>query len=748
MRKNLQSYHLPKLLIGLCAVLFWCMLVVGQSAADRLFLTEESLRAVNTDPARSLCHFSMLENWKYHAGDDPLWASPIFDDTHWHTLGPPDDDRWHMPESIDWQGVGWFRKHVTLGSGAQKQRLALLLYQAGAMEIYINGKRVYQNGRIEQGRLVQNGKLVLVDLPHLVALDLEDADQLLIAVRFAVANVKSKMTLGIPTWWGIGLGLYHDAYLHRDNQIRERTIFQMLAGIPLAFAVLHFLFYLFYRRAKGNLYYAILATGTALLIFTPMYFAFSTEHINGLFTLFKMSLICTILMSLKFYYYEFFQRMPRYWPFIAWPGYVLAAFSWTIPIQYVYFLSFLGFPELIRIVSKAICRNRPGAWIIAVGLAIFVITCSHQMLIELDVIRRTDLYLYVYGIVSLIISMSVYLAYTFGATSRQLETQVVEVQRLSDENIKQAQLAREQERQNRERETTRKVLEAENQLRTMELDAAQKRQEMLEDLAESNQALRLTQAQLVQAEKMASLGNLVAGIAHEINTPIGAINSMHDSLVRAIDRLETEVKKRMPEEHLAQNDIQNSFRVIGEANRVIATGSERVREIVRSLRNFARLDEADWKRVDVHEGIESTLALVQHDFRNRIELHREYGVIPNVECFPGRLNQVFLNLLVNASQAIEGKGKITIRTFLKDERVHVAIEDTGKGIAQENLSKIFESGFTTKKAGLGTGLGLSICRQIVDAHKGEIAVESTEGVGSVFTVKLPVVQSSKDRVFT
>ena len=142
----------------------------------------------------------------------------------------------------------------------------------------------------------------------------------------------------------------------------------------------------------------------------------------------------------------------------------------------------------------------------------------------------------------------------------------------------------------------------------------------------------------------------------------------------------------------------------------------------------------------MHEGIESTLALVQHDFKNRIELIKEYGAIPLVECFPGRLNQVFLNLLVNAAQAIDGKGKITIRPRQDEDRVYVMFQDTGKGIAPENVPRIFESGFTTKKVGMGTGLGLSICSQIVNAHQGEILVKSEVGKGTTFTVVLPIVQ--------
>ncbi len=258
-----------------------------------------------------------------------------------------------------------------------------------------------------------------------------------------------------------------------------------------------------------------------------------------------------------------------------------------------------------------------------------------------------------------------------------------------------------------------------------------------EELEKANQELRDTQSQLVQSEKMASLGNLMAGIAHEINTPVGAINSMHDTLVRAVDKLKETLETSFSDA-CSSRGIQTPLKVIGDANRVISNGMERVMGIVRSLRSFARLDEAELKEVDLHEGIDNTLTLVHHDVKNRIEVVKNYGDVPPIVCYPSRLNQVFLNLLVNASQAIEGEGEISISTFVKDEKTHVVIKDTGVGISEKNQQKIFDPGFTTKGVGVGTGLGLSICYQIVQDHKGKIQVESEVGKGTIFTVILPM----------
>jgi signal transduction histidine kinase len=159
--------------------------------------------------------------------------------------------------------------------------------------------------------------------------------------------------------------------------------------------------------------------------------------------------------------------------------------------------------------------------------------------------------------------------------------------------------------------------------------------------------------------------------------------------------------------------------------------------IVRSLKNFARLDEAERKKVNVHEGIESTLTLLQHQLKTRIRIVKQFGDIPEVECFPNRLNQVFMNILVNAAQAIEGRGVITVKTWKQDDTLRLSINDTGVGIPPEHLSRIFDPGFTTKGVGVGTGLGLSICYKIVKDHGGTIEAESSTQ-GTTFTIILPL----------
>ena len=273
---------------------------------------------------------------------------------------------------------------------------------------------------------------------------------------------------------------------------------------------------------------------------------------------------------------------------------------------------------------------------------------------------------------------------------------------------------------------------------------------VMEDLEKSNRDLKETQVQLVQSEKMASLGSLVAGIAHEINTPIGAVNSMQDTLFRALEKLRVVIESKCAIDEDHRSELEAAFQIIDDSDKVIRSGTERVVTIVRRLKSFARLDEAELKTVDIHEGLEDTLTLIHHEVKHNITVNKIFGDIPPISCFPSQLNQVFLNLLINSKHAIKDKGKIDISTLVIDNKVHIEIKDDGVGIPKENFKKIFDPGFTTKGRGVGAGLGLSICYQIIQDHRGEIKVESEPGKGATFTIVLPmdlenILENDKNR---
>jgi PAS domain S-box-containing protein len=263
--------------------------------------------------------------------------------------------------------------------------------------------------------------------------------------------------------------------------------------------------------------------------------------------------------------------------------------------------------------------------------------------------------------------------------------------------------------------------------------------------------------QLQQSEKLASIGQLAAGVAHEINNPVGYISSNIGTLTRYLDdifrlldayeRVEVGLAESaaVEELHALKQDMDLAYlrddirALIDESGE----GVSRVKKIVQDLKDFSRQEEAVWQVVDLHKGLESTLNIVHNELKYKAEVVREYGELPQVECIPSQLNQVFMNLLVNAAHAIEQQGVITVRTGAEQEWVWVEVEDTGKGIAPENLNRLFEPFFTTKPIGKGTGLGLSISYGIVQKHGGRIEVESEPGRGSRFRVWLPVAQPAQ-----
>ena len=294
------------------------------------------------------------------------------------------------------------------------------------------------------------------------------------------------------------------------------------------------------------------------------------------------------------------------------------------------------------------------------------------------------------------------------------------------------------QRRRLERRKEEELKELDRQLREEELEVAESWALMLletnQEVEEKNQEILRAQAQLVQSEKMAALGQMVAGVAHEINNPVNFISSGLPSLRRDFDKLVAMIPTNRRDERFEKVSDRASklFEAIGD-------GAQRTAETVKDLRTFARLDEAELTVADLHAALDTTLTLLHNQTKNRIEVVRNYGEIPPVECYIGQLNQVFMNLLINAVQAIEDEGTITLTTARDgDDRVRISIRDDGCGMPEEVRVKIFDPFFTTKPIGQGTGLGLSISHGIVKSHSGTIRVRSGPGEGAEFMVILPI----------
>ena len=855
-------------------------------------------------------HLGILElsgKWKFHPGDDTLWAEPNLDDSDWEITNLLLERGLTAKDLI--KKEGWYRLHIEIDSSLNGIKLGLAEVYVGSIAIYFDGDIVFSSKYLNHDDNIDGSDILL--LPHVTPLTIKRADKHVLSVRYTIHESSFRRAENPPYIFKLFIGEWKSlATLQRNNLKSASGNINLFTGIFSAFALIHLLLYFFYPKAQANLYYAIHTSIMATLTYSQFHIDFSTSAGEFLFynSLNKMSAVGFFVSGIIFIYTLFDTLAPKWNRPLVYGSAVLIPLSYYMPVNYIYVIGLVFLAEELRMIIYAIIKKISGSWILGVGVILLVIITSFQILAALGVVPTFTDRVYPYGFISLIVSMSFYLARQIAKTNKDLERQVIQVQELSDMTI--------------EQEREKLLLQSENEQKEMKLVEAVKREKVILELEKSHKELReahedlkyriqieeiitalstnfinlsaaeidgaitralhsigsfggvdhsyvfllsedgttlsnshewcaegieplsifqknlptenylwsmkqlerlevvhiprvadlprearelketleaqdilslidvpmsygnrligflgfssvktekqwsnedirmlilagetfvnalqrkraekelqRAQTQLVQSEKMASLGMLVAGVAHEINTPLGAVTSMHDTLIRGVNKMKAFVTSSSDSKTTSKDNVKKTFDIIDDADKVINSGNARIRQIVKQLKSFARLDEAEFQTVDVNECIEETIKLYKHELKDKVKLKKNFSDLPEIACYPAKLNQVFLNLLVNANQAIDGIGEISINTFTEDDNICIAIMDNGEGIPKKSLDKIFDPGFTTKGVGVGTGLGLSISYRIIQEHKGDISVESKEGKGSTFKITLPI----------
>lgn len=684
------------------------------------------------------------ESCRFHPGDDPSWARPDFDDSAWLkvpvTKFPYDR----------WKGIAWLRYVVEVRPSLWDVPLALRMRSYGAAEFYVNGRLIHRFGIVGSSKADEVAVFQRYPKPIFFRFmappaSTGDVKKQIIAVRLSDFFREDPVWTGNLEISGFKIEKARPAYDSHLRFIRLSTINQILMfSLCLAFAVLHLLLFTYYPRFRPNLYYSLFTMSGALVLFFDyqQIFLSSPKSILLATRLNFLGIVFIAVTGVLFIHSLFYTHKRKIFTFFCITGSVICLLIWIRPfvfdgpLRIFLILSMLEiFWTIIAIRLKKIKALYEGTWIIALGLSPLMIVVMIEMICKLAELPFPWKENYVnaiphYGILGLLFSMSVFLARNFSQTKKDLERRTQELQKLNVEL---------EERVGRR---TKELADANSVLEQKNIELERSRDEIRaahKELKKTYDELRQTQTRLIQSEKMATLGNLVAGVAHEINSPIGAVSSTADTTTRSVDKILEILDESIELEGLQQNSIlHSSLHVLKENSKIISMASERIKTIIQSLKNFARLDEAEFSEADLHEGMDNTLTLLQHDLKNRVKVVKKYGRIPKLYCNPGQINQVFMNIIRNASQAIKDCGTITIRTEKTDDNLIIRIADDGAGIKKESLERIFDPGFTTREGRVGMGLGLSISYNIVKNHGGEIVVKSQEDEGTEFIIKLPI----------
>lgn len=700
------------------------------------FAQKQDLLHVGSIPAQGL---ALNQGWKMHSGDDPAWAKTAYDDSQWAAIDPTQDFK-NIPEL--WESkIVWFRLKITVDSSFTQKSLACLVAQTGASEIFLNGKMIGSFGKIAD----QNGKVVAFT-PRKgtsLGLPLHRTGLQVLAVRFAVQkNLPYFVFAGRPNV-ALSLRLFEIQNLGRHLLSDLTPYFEFgRFGLFFILAVIHFALFRFNKKDKANLYFFLYAL---FHLFSLFFISVVYRHIDLAST--KMFFLSTVVISIGLTLFFFLQgayaifSTPKgliYWFLL----FYLCASVFILHGNYQsgYNLGFnlasiLVVFEIGRISWVATRKKQRGARIILIGsigywvfLFLFYLFIWGYIPAGPNLIWRGLAFNIAF--ISIPVAVSIYLALESSFASQSLAKKLKEVELLS-----QRTLAQEQEKQ--------EILATQNE--TLERQVTERTTELQQSL----ETLRSTQTQLVQREKMASLGELTAGIAHEIQNPLNFVNNFAEVSSEMIDELQTEINQGNTEEvQSIATDLKQNLDKINHHGK-------RASSIVKNMLEHSRTSSGQKTATDLNALIDECLRLSYHGLRAQIKgFQTDYALqladqLPLVTLVSQDMGRVLLNLFNNAFYAVDQRQKLGVdkdylpkviaSSKVNDQGIEIRISDNGLGIPMALQDKIFQPFFTTKPSGEGTGLGLSLSYDIITkGHQGNLRVESVEGQGTTFIIELPL----------
>ncbi len=675
------------------------------------------------------------KGWKLHPGDDPQWANPVYDDTEWQPINPM-LPLYRLPE-IKQPGIGWFRLRLQIDSSLQNKTVAIVLTFGGAAEIYLDGKLIYRFGKVSVN---YNEEQTCLFFNRPFSLKLGDHSIQTLAIRYSLNPQNRYINSGQPSMEVVlkDINRAFVDYINVQGGYQNRRSLQLSIYLPLG--LLLFFLFLAFRLQREYLYFGIFClcmffgmliysialrpsvtvtfSNTLLLATDIFYISGAMFFLNGTYILHKQkkSWIYFVLLLYGLLI------VPAHLYINSW-GYLFTAFYF--PLVVLYFL---------RLNIKASRGGRQGAWILVImGILFFmIIICGIFLLIAGN--RQLSDWFYAIAFIIPSIGLSLFISGEFARTGFSLQQRVKEVENLSQKTILQ------------EKEK-RQILTSQNE--TLE----KKVNERTAALKRSLDELESTQSQLIQSEKMASLGELTAGIAHEIQNPLNFVNNFSEVNKEILEELKAErLKPKAERSDSIEDEIIND--VIKNEEKINHHG-KRADAIVKGILQHSRTTTGTKEPTDINTLCDEYLRLSYHGLRAKdktfnadfkTDFDESIGLI---NIIPQDIGRVFLNLYNNAFYAVNEKRQkniegyeptVSVSTKKTDDNVAIKVADNGNGIPQNLVDKIFQPFFTTKPTGQGTGLGLSLSYDIVKAHGGEIKVETKEGEGSEFIITIPFKQ--------